>query len=97
MRSPSPGQRTVSVELDDDEPSYGRSDAFIVQVARNRLAKVVEDYSGPGTNKLALAAVAISGLFADLVSTLSSKPDIIAVINQQLASAGLEVVEKRRN
>jgi hypothetical protein len=44
--------------------------------------------------------VAISGLFADAIQGLASTaaaPKIVALINQQLAGAGLEVVSVARN
>jgi hypothetical protein len=51
----------------------------------------------PRLNPRALAAVAIAGLFADLVCRLSTGPDIVAVVNKQLVGAGLQLIPVARN
>jgi hypothetical protein len=44
--------------------------------------------------------VAIAGMFSDLISNFASTPaggGIVAVVNQQIAQAGLQVVPVARN
>lgn len=57
-------------------------------MARAALGEVIETYSPPGAHKVALAATAIAGSFSDTVCALSNAPDIVTVINAQLAGAG---------
>jgi hypothetical protein len=71
----------------------------ITLAARHALIMTIERYAGtvPRLNPLALRAVAISGLFADVVCSLSTGPDIVAVVNRQLSGAGLQLVPVARN
>src|SRR5262249_48213807 len=66
--------------------------------ARRALVDAIERHAGavPRLDPRALAATAISGLFADVVVSLSTSPaaaNMVAVINRQLAGAGLQVPE----
>jgi hypothetical protein len=81
----------------DDHELFGREEQVIVDVARHALRHAIDQFAPAGANKLALAAVAVSGMFADLVGGLASAPAIVEVVNKQLAAAGLEVVEIERN
>lgn len=84
----------------DDRPILGRNEHAIVLEARQALIRTIEAYSAPGIEPRALRMVAISGLFADAIQGLASStaaPKIVALIDQQLAGAGLEVVPTNRN
>jgi hypothetical protein len=45
----------------------------------------------------ALAATAIAGLFADFVCKIPTAPDIVALIDRQLAHVGLQLVPLAKN
>ncbi len=84
----------------DDHPILDRNDHQIVMAARQALVNTIEQYCRPGLDPRALRMVAISGLFADAIQGLAhttAAPKLIQVINQQLASAGLEIVPMKRN
>jgi hypothetical protein len=71
----------------------------IIRRARRAIVEVIEAHAGAGPrlDPCALAATAISGLFADAVCRLASAPDIIELINRQLAGVGLQLVPTPRN
>jgi hypothetical protein len=64
------------------------------------LVRTIEQYVTPGIDPRALRMVAISGLFADSISGLAGSrqaPQLVALINRQLAQAGLQLVPVARN
>jgi hypothetical protein len=74
----------------------------IIVAARRALVDVIERQAGavPRLDQRALAAVAVSGLFGNLVTSLAATPSgsgIIDIVNQQLAEAGLQLVPVARN
>lgn len=44
-----------------------------------------------------LLAIALAGDFAGFIAASTARRDIVALVNQQLAGAGLELVETARN
>ena len=50
-----------------------------------------------GTDTLPIAAVAISRMFANLISSLSSAPEIVDVVNRQIEQCGYRLVSTRRH
>jgi hypothetical protein len=62
-----------------DEPAAGlsRGEVMIVQLARQAFGQAIEQFAPGGSNKLALAVTAISGLFADTVCRMSNAADIL--------------------
>ena len=56
-----------------DLPSRERD--IVVQVARAALTRTIEQYSPPGTDVLAIAAVAVAGMFADLSAAFRPTPN----------------------
>jgi hypothetical protein len=72
----------------------------IILAARQALIDTIERYPVPRLDPRALRMVAISGLFADSVTGLATSPQapkLVAVIKQQLAGAGLQLVPVARN
>jgi hypothetical protein len=72
----------------------------VILEARQALISTIERFPTPGLDPRALRMVAISGLFADMITGLATSPaapKLLAVINQQLAQAGLQVVPVVRN
>jgi hypothetical protein len=73
----------------------------VIRECRAAIVNVVESYAVTTSrfDPRALTAVAVAGLFGDLVSNLatSTGPDIVALINRQLAGAGLQLVPVARN
>jgi hypothetical protein len=79
----------------------GRAEHAIVIPARRAIVDVIERAAvGPNIDRRALAAVAIAGMFSDLISSLASAPaggGIVAVVKAQLAGTGLQLVAVTRN
>jgi hypothetical protein len=50
---------------------------IVVQVARTALTRTIEQYSPPGTDVLPIAAVAVAGMFADLISGLPANSQLV--------------------
>jgi hypothetical protein len=73
-----------------------REQDMVVQVARHALTRTIEQYSPVGTDTLPIAAVAISRMFADLINSLSSAPDIVDIVNRQIEQCGYRLVRTRR-
>ena len=78
-----------------DELSLGAQRAVVL--ARRQFSQALRESAPSGSNIGALAAVAITGLFVDVLSGLTTAPAIINVMNQQLVGAGLEIVQTKRN
>jgi hypothetical protein len=74
-----------------------REQDIVVRTARHALTRTIEQYSPAGTDTAPIAAVAISGMFADLVARLSMAPDLVGIINRQIERSGYRLVEIRRN
>jgi hypothetical protein len=64
--------------------------------ARRALAASLEKHFPPRL-ALHLVLVAYSGGFSDICLASSGRADLIAIVNQQLAQAGLEIVPVARN
>ena len=90
---------SAHLDEEDERPAAGltRGDGLIIQMARRALGETIEQLAPDNSNKVAIAAVAIAGMFADLVGGLSTSSGIVAVINQQLAGTGWQLVPLRRN
>jgi hypothetical protein len=73
---------------------------LIIQAARQALADTIERYAAPGIDPRALRAAAITGLFADTLSSFTNAttaPAMVEVINRQLATVGLQLTLLPRN
>ena len=81
-----------------EEPRDGlpRAGAIAVDLGRQTLGRAMEQFAPDGSNRLALAAVAVSGMFADLIRGLSTAPALAEVVNQQIRGCGFELVPTRR-
>jgi hypothetical protein len=71
----------------------------IIRAARQALVDVIERHAGAvrGLDPRALAATAISGLFAGAVCRLSTAPGVVDLVNKQLDGVGLQLVAVARN
>ena len=74
-----------------------REQEMVVQVACHALTRTIEQYSPVGTDTLPNAAVAISRMFADLINSHSSAPDIVDIVNRQIEQCGYRLVRTRRH
>jgi hypothetical protein len=88
--------RNAFSRIEELQDNLTRGEAMVIDLVRQALGKAIEDYSPDGANRPALAAVAVSGMFADLVGVLSTAPELVEVINRQLAACGFELVPTRR-
>jgi hypothetical protein len=70
---------------------------MVVQVARAALTRTIEQYSPPGTDVLAIAALAVAGMFADLISGLPSNSELVDAVNRQIEQSGYRLVGTRRH
>ena len=77
--------------------THSRERDMVVQVARTALTRTIEQYSPPGTDVMAIAAVAVAGMFADLISGLSGNPELADVVNRQIKQSGYRLVGTRRH
>jgi hypothetical protein len=75
---------------------FAREQEMVIQVARHTLTRTIEQYSPVGTDTLPIATVAISRMFADLVTSLSNAGDIVDVVNRQIEKSGYRLIETRR-
>jgi len=64
-----------------------REQEMVVEVACHALTRTIAQYSPVGTDTLPIAAVAISRMFANLISSLSSAPEIVDVVNRRSNNA----------
>jgi hypothetical protein len=71
------------------------ADERIVTAGRQSLWLTIERLAPERT--LPLCCVAISGLFADMLSASSGAHDLAAVVNEQIGQAGWRLVELRNN
>jgi len=67
-------------------------DHRVVMLARAALGDTIERFAPKGSSQLTIAAIAVSGLFCDLVGTLSAAPELVATVNEHLALAGWQLV-----
>jgi hypothetical protein len=74
-----------------------REQEMVVQVACHALTRTIEQYSPVGTDTLPIAAVAISRMFADLINSHSSAPDMVDIVNRQIEQCGYRLVRTRRH
>jgi hypothetical protein len=74
-----------------------REQEMVVQVACHALTRTIEQYSPVGADTLPIAAVAISRMFADLINSLSSAPDIVDIVNRQIEQCGHRLVRTGRH
>jgi hypothetical protein len=74
-----------------------RDQEMVVQVACHALTRTIEQYSPVGTDTLPIAAVAISRMFADLINSHSSGPDIVDIVNRQIEQCGYRLVRTGRH
>jgi len=77
-----------------------RTSHQVIVAARRALIDTIERFPTPGLDPLALRMVAISGLFADSVACMAGTrqaPQLVALINQQLACVGPALTPLLRN
>jgi len=80
-----------------EDAELTRGDAIVINLTRQALAHAIEELAPDGSNKVALAATAVCGLFADLICGMSTAPGIAEVINRQIRGCGFELVPTRRH
>jgi hypothetical protein len=83
------GRRSIAAEPDQFSQWKG-AHGFIIDAARTSMRKLIEDWADPG-ERPRLAAVISASLFADTVTALRNRPDLIETINQALAMAGCQL------
>jgi len=86
-----------SIRPEPDEPELKREEWQVVQLARHELRNTIDRFAPPRSNKLSLVAVAVVGLFADLMAGLPAAPDLAEVVNKQIERAGWRLVQVPRN
>jgi hypothetical protein len=74
-----------------------REQEMVIQVACHALTRTIEQYSPVGTDTLPIATAAISRMFADLINSLSSAPDVVDVVNRQIEQCGYRLIRTRRH
>jgi hypothetical protein len=74
-----------------------REQEMVVKVACHALTRTIEQYSPVGTDTLPIVALAISRMFADLISSLSSGSETVDVVNRQIEQCGYRLVSTRRH
>jgi hypothetical protein len=74
-----------------------REQEMVIQVACHALTRTIEQYSPVGTDTLPIATAAISRMFAGLINSLSSAPDVVDVVNQQIEQCGYRLIRTRRH
>jgi len=72
-----------------------REQEMVVQVACHVLTRTIQQYSPVGTDTLPI--VAVSQMFADLISNLSSAPEIVDIVNRQIQQCGYRLISARRH
>ena len=65
---------------------------MVIQVACHALTRTIEQYSPVGTDTLPIVTAAISRMFAGLINSLSSAPDVVDVVNQQIEQCGYRLI-----
>jgi hypothetical protein len=68
-------------------------ESYIIEEARRAYLKEIERHGSD--NALALAITGISGLFADILTASTGAADLVALINQQLAGTGYQLLAQR--
>jgi hypothetical protein len=76
--------------------TLGQHEWDVIRIARRKMFDHIAS-SAPPRTALQLGAVAVAGMFADLLTASTAAADIVDVINQQLAGAGYEVRKLPRN
>jgi hypothetical protein len=69
----------------------------VVQLARHEMRSTIDRFAPPSSSKVALMAIAITGLFADLMGGLPYAPELAEVCNKTIRQAGWELVPLKRN
>jgi hypothetical protein len=72
----------------------------VILEARAALVRTIEQYPTRGLDPRALRAVAVTGLFSDLICALAGTTQglqLLGLINQQIEQAGLRLVPVRWN
>ena len=88
---PAPRRNVRSrMPTDDDAPDeLTRAEGMVVEIGRHALRSAVERHAPAGADNLALVAVAVAGMFADILSGMRRAPDLAEVVNRQLRASGL--------
>jgi hypothetical protein len=74
-----------------------REQEMVTHVACHALTRTIEQYSPVGTDTLPIATAAISRMFADLINSLSSAPDVVDLVNRQIEQCGYRLIRTRRH
>lgn len=76
-----------------DDDGLSRQDYQIIQEARGAMiASIVEQTRGRRHDVIMLAAIACSGAFADVCTTMQLSAELVDLINRQIVHAGLRLV-----
>jgi hypothetical protein len=83
---------------DDDDiglAAFERAEARIVQHCRESLVRTLKVYSrGSEADPVRLAAITITGLFADMIGAVPGRTDLLDAINRAIEPAGLRLVPR---
>ena len=74
-----------------------RSRQMVVNLARASLAETVARYTPVASERLPIIAVAVCGMFADLISGLSTGTSLAETVNIQLEQSGYRLIQTPRN
>src|SRR4051794_32700341 len=93
-----PGEQEAwrTIIMPDRNGDLTRAQHAAIMQARRAMATVLESLVPPD-QVLPLAIVTVTGAFADIVSASTGATDLVALVNQQLAGAGLELRPLPRN
>ena len=98
MRTPLRNPRSFRPEEPkSDDLRLGRKEDVVIQISRDAMRNAIDQFAPDGADKLAMVIIATSGMFADLVQVLPYAPALVGAINQQLATAGWQLVQVARN
>ena len=90
-------RETVLPEIEREESGLIAGQHQLIRAGRHAMAKVIWSGRSKPQERIALLAVAYTGGFADFVSASAAAPELIAVVNQQLAGVGLKLTPVERN
>lgn len=81
----------------EEEGTEARSRQMVVNLARASLAETVARYTPVASERLPIIAVAVCGMFADLISGLSTGTSLAETVNIQLEQSGYRLIQTPRN
>jgi hypothetical protein len=87
-----------SVEDDRiDDVRLGRGEEAVIAFAKQAVGQTIERFAPDGANRLAMAAVAVCGMFADLTRSFATAPALIEAMNKHLEHSGYRLIQVARS